>query len=119
MSKHTPREEDQKTDQNSDLYLESFTNIKALTKFILKTPDGKYLIFLSTLFLCWTGWLYLGANHQNRSYWALVFIYPILLLVIYLRHRIGTKASDTTPIPFAIASLTAMALAPIYIIYWK
>lgn len=102
-----------------DDQLESFTDLRTLVRFIFRTWDGYYLIFLSAIYLFWAVYLLTTSKSETTSYWPVVSAYPILLLIIYIRHRIGTCSSDHKPILFSFISLTSFAIVPIYIIFWR
>lgn len=99
--------------------LESFAGPKVLLRFISRTYDGLYLLFLSVVYLFWAAYLLVIPEDKSGSYWPVIGVYPILMFVVYVRHRIGTSASDNKPIWFSLISLTAFAVVPIYIIFWR
>lgn len=99
--------------------LESFTSIKQLFGFILHTYDGCYLVALSIVFFLWATYRLVQSSDGIGWISLALFFYPVLLLVVYVRHRIGTLPSDQTPSIFSFVSLTALAFVPVYIIFWR
>lgn len=105
---------------NPDASLESHTNIQEMARYIVHTYDGWYLVALSALYFLWgISRLAMPERHTNVDISIGLLFLPILLTATYLQHHIGCKASDLTPLPYSLISLTAIALAPVYIIFWK
>lgn len=96
---------------------------KNIVRFLLKTIDGIYTLILSCGYLGWalsfaSGILDISSS-ENPYFVIGLFFMPFLFIVVYIRHRIGSLISDNNPVVFCIASNTALALAPLYIYYWK
>lgn len=99
--------------------LESFTSIRQLFGFILHTYDGYYLVALSIVYFLWATYTLVQSSEGIELNSLALFFYPALLLVVYVRHRIGTLSSDQSPSIFSFVSLTVLALVPAYIIFWR
>lgn len=104
---------------NAALQLESFTSLRQLLCFIFRTYDGCYLVALSIIFLLWGGANVILSEDGVDMNSAGLLLYPGLLLVVYLRHRIGTRSSARLPSILSFVSLTAISLVPVYINYWR
>jgi len=99
--------------------LESFTSIRQLFSFILHTYDGYYLVALSIAYFLWATYTLVQLSEGIGLNSLALFFYPVLLLVVYVRHRIGTLPSDQSPSIFSFVSLTVLALVPAYITFWR
>lgn len=103
------------------LTLESFSAIGTIGRYLVGTIDGLFTLFLSIAYISWGGVL-IHSTQTDHTNWPFVlglFFMPILFVVIFLRHRIGTSITDNTPVIFCIISNTAVALAPLYIHFWR
>lgn len=99
--------------------LDSSTTISQLLNFIFHSYDGWYLAALTILYLCW-GILSAIQSAEILAVHPLVLcFYPALLMIVYIRQRLGTFATDKSPTFFSFMSLTALATVPVYIIFWR
>ena len=101
---------------------ESATSVHRVWKALLSTIDGIYTLILSAIFLAMGVWALvdgLGTKTELNWDWLLVtFFVPVLFVVIFVRHRIGTSVLDNEPIVFSIISNSFIALALIYY-HWR
>jgi hypothetical protein len=102
--------------------IESATSIGCVWKILLSTVDGMYALILSAIFLAMGAWeLVDGLRTKTELNWdwlLVTFFIPILFMVIFVRHRIGTSLLETKPIVFSIISNTSIAIALIYY-HWR
>ncbi|MBI5898505.1 MAG: hypothetical protein HZB40_04710 [Rhodocyclales bacterium] len=105
--------------------LESISDMATVGRFMLRTPDG---LVASALVLGYWG-LFLTIAILNiplplervTRYEALIAtaLMPMLLLAVFVRHRIGTEIADSGPVLYSIIGLMVLALAPIVVVFSK
>jgi hypothetical protein len=102
--------------KNSQLNsIESFTTMSDMFAFLIRTYDGWYLIAISVGYVCFGLWIICGESSNDLDLAIAFLAYPIVLFLIYVRHRIGTRTSDFHATAFTVIGLTVIAVAPIYV----
>lgn len=93
--------------------------MRQLFRFIAQTYDGRYLIALSVIYISFAIYLTFWSSPDKKLYALMTAFYPVLLLVVYVRQRFGTSATEVAPMLFSFIGLTAIALVPFYKIFWR
>lgn len=103
--------------------LESSSAVDLMAVYLVRTVDGLFTLALSVIYVVWALFLILGIEGVHRpmgwSFIAALFFMPIIFLLVFFRHRIGTSMADNKPILFCIVSNSAVAFAPAYIYFWR
>jgi hypothetical protein len=85
-------------------------------RYLFSTPDGKLTVLLSIGYL---GWAILelaapGTTLRNCG-WdcnSTLFMMPILLIVVFMRQRLGTKEEDRSSVLFGALNVSLVAMLP-------
>lgn len=107
--------------EHSQITLDGFASVRLVIQFLIHTLDG---LLATALAVGYTGLgicLYFGlVQLVSEVSWEIllgIFFMPLLLLSVFLRHRIGTTISETKPVIFNVVSLLVTASVPIYLIF--
>lgn len=87
--------------------------------FVLRTPDGCYLLFLIFCFFSALVACILFVSNINSMNLIALGVAPFLLFSIYIRQRVGTTSGDWRAAVGCAVSLTAVAGAIFYVIFWR
>jgi hypothetical protein len=89
--------------------------------YLLNTPDGKFTLLLSVAYFAWAVIeLVAPGTTLQKCDWncnLALFFMPVLLLVVFVRQRLGTDEKDRFSIFLGMLNASIVAIVPFSLIW--